>query len=403
MGLLIYANSRIEHDPEVRVDPEPVERERPINVLILGSDTREGLTEEEQARIGTPEDVDGERSDTIILAHFDPRRDQAVLVHFPRDLLVEIPGNGRDKINAAFTVGGADLTVQTVRQLTGLKIHHFVQVDFIGFRQIVEALGGVRICVSQPMHDPLAGLNLPTAGCYDMHGEMALAFVRARNVEGDVIPDFARIARQQQFIRAVMNKVFSLGSLTKVQGIITAVADNVTTDAQVEVSDLFRWGQELQGLAEEDRAGAPTVDLRVVPGHTETIDGISFVVMEPEAEQLFAALAEGGPLGEVGSEEALSQTPISPAQIEVRVLDAGAPNRAARQERRLRDAGFIVLPTADSPRPASQIVFVAGARPHAERVGEFFPTLELNQVPRGVLSGAQVGVVVGRDFGEEEA
>jgi anionic cell wall polymer biosynthesis LytR-Cps2A-Psr (LCP) family protein len=165
MKVLVSANEELQHDDSVEVDPEPeAEEQRPINVLILGSDTREGLTPEEQAQIGTEADVDGERSDTIIFAHFDPRRDHAVLVHFPRDLLVDIPGYGQDKINAAYTVGGPDLTLRTVRELTGLPIHHFVEVGFVGFRDIVEALGGVEVCVHHPLRDTLAGLNLPRAG-----------------------------------------------------------------------------------------------------------------------------------------------------------------------------------------------------------------------------------------------
>lgn len=123
----------------------------PRNVLLLGSDSRLGLSEEEQAAFGSEETVGGQRSDTIILMSIDPRREQAVVVHFPRDLRVEIPGHGLDKINAAYEYGGADLVVRTVREFTGMKIHNYMQIDLAGFEHLVETLGGVKICVDRPI------------------------------------------------------------------------------------------------------------------------------------------------------------------------------------------------------------------------------------------------------------
>ena len=381
------------------LDPEPTSRD-PINVLILGSDTREGLSKEEQARKGSPEDLDGERSDTLILAHLDPRAEDAVLVHFPRDLRVEIPGRGVNKINEAFHAGGPDLTVRTVQGFTGIPIHHYVEVGFNGFRGIVESLGGVEICVDRPMVDELAELNLPKAGCYDFDGDTALAFVRARNVQGDIIPDFARIARQQQFIRAVMNKIFSFGSVPKFPSLLTAAARNVITDQDISVTDLVDLGQDLRGLGEiDEKTGETAVDLRVVPGRTETIEGISFVIAEqPNTNRLFKRLENGRPLGALGTVQAL--TPVSPALIRVRVLDAGGPAREA--EERLRAAGFVVL--CGEPAPAgsreSVVLHAKGARPRGRVTGRFFSGLEVRRGSATELGGADVAVVIGPNWRE---
>lgn len=396
LAFLWYADTVIEREPVPSLDTEPSSLER-VNVLILGSDTREGLSEEEQLRKGSPEDVDGERSDTLILAHFDPEADNAVLIHFPRDLRVEIPGHGTEKINAAFHLGGPDLTVRTVQGFTGVPIHHYVEVSFNGFRSIVEALGGVEICVDRPMFDELAELDLPEAGCYEFDGDTALAFVRARNVEGDVIPDFARIARQQQFIRAVMNKVFSFGSVAKLPGLVTAAARNVTTDQDVSVTDLIELGRELRSLAEVDATGATTVDLRVVPGLTETIDGVSYVVaQQPDARRLFRRLERGQPLGDIGTAQAL--TPVSPALIRVRVLDAGGA--ASEAEELLRDAGFVVLEGAPAPpaRSETAILFGKGVRDRAQVVSGFFPGVAIDRGFARALGPAEVAVVVGPDW-----
>lgn len=399
MAFLWYADRQIERIDIPELEPEAVPTEgedpEPVNVLILGNDTRAVLTEEEQERKGTTDDVDGERSDTMILAHFDPARDRAVLVHLPRDLRVEIPGHGVDKINAAFAIGGPSLAVRTVHRFTGVPIHHYVEVDFNGFRSMVQALGGVEVCVDRAMYDELAELDLPEAGCYHMDGDMALAFVRARSVEGDEVPDFARISRQQQFIRAVMNKVFSAGSVWRLPDLVLEGSRNVTTDADVTATDLIQIGRQLQGLAEADPTGASTVDLRVVPAYNQLIDGVAYVVAEEEAtRKLFRRIKQGRPLGDIGT--VAERTPPSPAQIRLRVFTPDDDDAAAEVEKLLRDAGFVVLPAKRAPRRFTESVIIHDRREgtRAEVVGGFFPELAQRIGPLRLLGGAEVGVVV---------
>ena len=369
----------------------------PRNVLVLGSDSRKGLSEEEQAAFGSEETVGGQRSDTIILMSIDPRREQAVVVHFPRDLRVEIPGHGFDKINAAYQYGGPDLVVRTVHEFTGMRIHNYMEIDLAGFQELVDTLGGVRICVDRPMHDEKAGLHIPKAGCYDMGGPTALAFVRARSVEGDLIPDFNRITRQQQFMRATMNKVLSVDSLLDDRVIKQAVGA-VRVDRGIDAGVLIELGQRLRSLAQQDPSGAESLDLRVVPGDTGTISGVSYVIADqPETRELFEALRNGKNLGRLG--QSLDLTLPTPGIIKVRVLTTfGTGPEGA--ETLLRDSGFIVLESEiySGRREPSEIVYKAGAKSRSKVVSGYFPELPVREVPSDVLGEAEVGLIVGEDW-----
>jgi LCP family protein required for cell wall assembly len=371
--------------------------ENPRNVLVLGSDSRAGLSEEEQAAFGSEETVGGQRSDTIILMSIDPRREQAVVVHFPRDLRVEIPGHGTDKINAAYEYGGPDLVVQTVRDFTGMRIHNYMEIDLAGFEHLVDTLGGVKICVDRPMNDDKAGLHIPKAGCYEMDGPTALAFVRARSVEGDIIPDFSRITRQQQFMRAMMNQVLSVDSLLD-DRVIREVVGAVRVDSNIDAGVLVDLGQRLRALAEEDPSGAESLDLRVVPGTTGTIGDVSYVLAEePETRMLFEALKEGKSLGRLGQNQL--QTLPSPGIVKVRVLTTfGTGPEGA--ETLLLDSGFIVLESEvySAQEEESEIIFKAGARSHARVLSGYFPELSVSEVPSAELGEAEVGLIVGSDW-----
>lgn len=394
--LLSYIESNL---TQVPVPPTTGEvAGKPVNVLVLGSDSRARLSEEEQATKGGPEDVEGQRSDTIILAHFDPERNKAVLVHFPRDLLVEIPGHDEGKINEAFHLGGPQLMVRTVTRFTGLPIHHYVEVDFVGFERLVNALGGVRICVDRPMFDELAELRIAKAGCYRFNGDTALAYVRARHVEGDIIPDFARIARQQQFIRALLNRLLSVNSLVRLPSLVRLATENVTTDDRLSGAQILYYGDKLRELARQDPTGARTVDLRVVPSVPRDIDGVSYVIAEqPQARNLFRALELGRRLHDLGTVQL--GTNVSPGVIEVWVLDAGAPEAAAEAESRLRRAGFIVLGIREAPRALDEgaILFRARAENRAQTVSGYFPDLPQREARARVLAGADVALVIAPD------
>jgi LCP family protein required for cell wall assembly len=362
------------------------------NFLILGSDTRTGLSKSEQGAFGSDKKTPGQRSDTIILVRVDAAHDRTIVLSIPRDLRVNIPGHGLGKINTAFDYG-PNVTVKTVRQLTGLPINHYVEINFDGFQGLVNALGGVPICVNQPMHDVLAGLDLPHAGCYKMRGAQALAFVRARHIQGDVIPDFSRIARQQQFIRAVIQKVESAGEVFRLPALIKAVQHNLVIDKDLNLYALQDLTRKLSQL------GQTGVDFRVVPATPVTIGGVDYVeLVQPDASQLFERIRKNQWLGRLGRESL--GTPISPANIIVRVADANSGGKAQALASFLQRAGFVVLPVEPAPPGLSKSEILA--RPGTANAWSVVASYTSFNLPiirtRAHTAGSDVTIVVGRDF-----
>lgn len=172
------------------------------NVLLVGSDSRAGLTDEERRELGTGSDTGGARTDSILVLHTGGGK--STLLSIPRDSYVEIPGNGMNKINAAFSIGGPKLLSQTIEHNTGLEMDGYMEIGFGGFAQVVDAVDGVNICVKNDMDDPKAHINLKK-GCQDMDGKTALGYVRARY--SDPEGDLGRAKRQRQFLGALMGKI----------------------------------------------------------------------------------------------------------------------------------------------------------------------------------------------------
>ena len=364
--------------------------------LVLGSDSRAGLSREEQVAFGSEDSVTGKRTDTIILVQTDPRRDRTVVLSIPRDLRVDIPGHGTGKINSAFE-WGPDVMVKTVSRLTGLRINHYVEVNLAGFERVVDALGGVPICIDRPMLDKLAGLRLPRAGCYKLDGRQALAFVRARHIEGDQIPDLSRIARQQQFMRAVIEKTLGAGSLFRLPSLVRAVQKNIVIDENL---NLFKLQDLTTKLAE---LGQGKVHFRIVPSVPAEIGGVSYLeVLQPQAKALFHRLRVGAALGVIG--RAAPGTALSPANVRVKVLDAGSTRSAHVVANYLRRAGFLVLPVEPAASRMTRTAVLWDAANFEERkvVAAYLSAVPLREVRRQP-SGADITVVIGRDFRGVEA
>lgn len=310
------------------------------NFLLVGSDTRAGLSPEELSRVGTQE-VSGQRTDTIILVHVSPRNKKAVMVSIPRDLKVNIPGHGVDKINAAYAFGGPGLLVKTIEQNLGIPVNHYAEVDFAGFLKVVDAVGGVRLCnqTGHPLNDSFANLHM-APGCHHVNGVQALAFVRARHIDSD----FGRIGRQQQFLRAVMSKVSSAGNLVnipKLVGIANIVADHMKTDDTLKTTEAIGLVRRL------GRLDANTVDMRVYPSAP---DGPSFVEALPEAPLLMKALADDSTqLPPVGLP---SGKGVTLASVRLTVLNGGGVQGAAAQAAEaLRAYGLQVVGTGNATNP----------------------------------------------------
>ena len=171
--------------------------------LLVGSDSREGLTRKQQLRYGVGKG-EGRRTDTIMLLHTGSGPN--LLMSIPRDSLVEVPGHGTTKINAAFAFGGPKLLEQTIEQNTGIRVDDYVEIGFAGFVDVVDAVGGVQICPKQPMKDPRANLDIKK-GCQDADGKVALGYARSRHTSG--LGDIARAQHQREVVSAVGSKAAS--------------------------------------------------------------------------------------------------------------------------------------------------------------------------------------------------
>ncbi|WP_448440032.1 LCP family protein [Mycolicibacterium sp. XJ2] len=175
--------------------------------LLVGSDSRQNLTPDQQAQLTTGGDMGNGRTDTILLVHIPgiASSTDTTMVSIPRDSYVSIPGYGSDKINAAYSVGGPQLLAQTVEEATGLRIDRYAEIGFDGFATMVDAVGGVTMCPAEPISDPLAGIDLP-AGCQKLDGRSALGFVRTRATPR---ADLDRMVHQQEFMSALLHRATS--------------------------------------------------------------------------------------------------------------------------------------------------------------------------------------------------
>ena len=238
-------------------------------IMIMGVDER---------------DDDVGRSDTLMIATIDPKKDQAALLSIPRDTRVKIKGHGYDKINAAYAYGGHKLTESTVEGLLGVDVEHYIMINTKSFQKIIDAIGGIDIDVEKRMYyedpwDDDGGLVINLRpGMQHMDGKTAMTYVRFRDEEGDI----GRIKRQQKFMKACMEKITSPAIIPKLPTVIKEVMSSVKTDLS------FRQLLEFAGaLKEAQKNGLKT---EMVPGRPLYISGVSYWI--PDVEKLRTTLAE---------------------------------------------------------------------------------------------------------------
>lgn len=254
--------------------------------LLVGSDSREGLSKKEQRELHTGH-TGGRRADTMMLLHI-PRGDgKPTLVSFPRDSYVPIPGRGRMKLNAAYAIGGPKLAVRTIEQVTDIRIDHYMEVGFAGFAGAVDAAGGVDICVKRKMKDPKQKITFKK-GCQTMDGKTGLAYVRSRY--DDPRGDFGRVERQREFLAALFSKAASPATLLnpiRAGRIAFASADGLTVDKSDGLIDLFSLA-----LTMRKASGGGVKTLTVPVAGTETVAGQGSVVRwdRPKARKLLSQL-----------------------------------------------------------------------------------------------------------------
>ncbi|GEM_PF-463176 len=257
--------------------------------LLVGSDSREGLTEADVGYLnsGSEADAAGKRTDTILLLHVPGGGQQPVLISIPRDSYVSIPGNGQNKINAAFAFGGPALLAQTITDATGIGIDSYVETGLGGFARITDAIGGVETCLPAPITDPDAGIDL-AAGCQTLNGAQALGLARSRKT--DAQGDLARVARQRAILSAIVTQAASPATvLNPFTGYRVAAAGGsaLTVDADTGPIDLGRF---LLGMRSIAGGGGITMTVPVSNLNLSTPAG-SAVEWDPVAsQQLWSAL-----------------------------------------------------------------------------------------------------------------
>jgi LCP family protein required for cell wall assembly len=414
LGAYLYVTAGLEHRPAEIAGERPQEQAA-RDYLLIGSDTREGASASFQEE--GLDAVAGARSDTAVLLHLPPGSQKALLVSFPRDLIVDIPAcrqsDGalseprRMRFNRAFTIGGAGCTMATVEDVTGVRLDDYVEVDFAGFSDVVDALGGVPFCTPVPLEDPAVprqgsrpgygtGLSLPV-GTTELDGETALKLVRARyGLTGG--SDLGRIQRQQQFLGAVVRRATSTELLlnpARLVRFLRAAAESVTT-GNLGPRDLRAIAERVKGL---EPGKVTFVTLPVEDGE----DGATLRLNQPAADELFQALqADGAVPG--GQRDAAPVVPVAPETVRVRVLNGtGTPGLAGRVADELSAAGFRVVDvaTADSNEYASSVVRHGPDRVESSQTLSAAVPASKRQLDASL--DRVVELVIGRDFTETRA
>jgi LCP family protein required for cell wall assembly len=384
--------------PSKQASQAPEEKE-PLNILVMGSDTRTGQGG------GYGQDI-GARSDTTLLVHLPADRQSALVVSIPRDTIVDVPSCKTDtgmsspytgRFNSAFSTGGPGCTIKTVEQNTGVFIDHFVIVDFSGFNDIVDALGGVDVCLPYDVVEPKSGLNLP-AGISTVTGDQALAFVRVRAIGTG--SDIDRIDRQQAFISSLITKARSSGTLLnpiKLVRFLEAATKSLTTDPELaNLNRLRELAQEVRGIPPKD------ITFMTTPWLVNPNDPNTVVWNTEKTDPLWDAIIHDDPYPpDPPKPTEIDGEPLTaaPESISVRVLNGtGVDGVATSAAAELEAQGYVVVGVGDAESQdflSSVVRYDVGGQEAARTVAASLPGAA--RVKRAGL-GTVVEVVVGDDW-----
>ena len=355
--------------------------------LLVGSDARDGLADEDRQDL-TLGSFDGQRSDTIIYVSISADRSAVSLVSLPRDLLV-LDDDRQRKLTDTFA-GGPTQLVRIIRENFGLPVNHFVQISLGGFIDAVRTLGGVDICLDDPLVDPKSGADLE-AGCQRLDAGDALAYVRSRS---GTYGDYERIDRQQRFLRSVLSEMTDLGRLANPGRLVQLVEDlssNVTTDEHLSINHMRGLAGEMREVIRDD------VPMGTVPAYPRSIDNVDYMIAyRPGADAMFEALREGDPLPDPGTRDDRTSTGVY-------LLSGGRGEGVNRVDSTLRFSGFDVRAAGWGPESmdAGETTTVLVIPGEEERAGWVAAVLGAPQepLPEGltVPENVQVVVAVGDD------
>ena len=363
------------------------------NILLVGDDHRpDNATPEQMAELSTTSDGGATNTDTMIVLHINADGTQATMISFPRDSYVDIPGVGKGKLNSAFyfgtlngggDTGGAKLLIQTIQNLSGLTIDHYVRVSLLGFYQVVKELGPVDVCLNQAVNDPYSGVDLP-AGKSTLDAKQALSFVRQRH--GLPNGDLDRNVRQQYFLSQEARKVLSAGTLlnpVKMGNILGAVGGSIQTD-----TDLINLASQMRNLRPGNIQSA-TIPTLGTP--TITVNGAPLSIVQVDTVGLPAFVQ-----GLVGEPESYTKaTAAQPAATTVTVLNgSGVTGAAGAASTNLTARSFQVgAPGSSEITKTTQVQYPAGQEAQAKAVAAVVP----GAVPVQTTAVTGVTLVLGSD------
>lgn len=381
-----------------------------MNLLLVGMDSRKGLTPQQQAEYATGDPGAVLNTDTMMLVHIPADGSAASFVSFPRDMYVSIPGHGKGKLNAAYAFGynsakgddaardaaGARLLIQTISQLSGLQIDHFAEVNLLGFINLSTIVGGVQVNLCKATYDDMTGAHFP-AGLQTLSGRQALLFVRERH--GLPRSDLDRVVRQQAYIAGMLRNVLSshlLLDLGKQKAIVKQVGSSVTLDRGLDVFDL---AAQMQSV----RPG--NITFQTIPGLTDARDpqwgDILQLPSRSRLERFFATLTSapaGGSASTAPTTSATAPTTVAPSSVRVRVLNGSVvPRAAATAASALAADGFEATNGGNAARTArTTIKYAPGDEARAATLAAQVPGAAQAADP-GLPAGA-VQLVIGSDF-----
>jgi LCP family protein required for cell wall assembly len=346
----------------------------PRNYLIIGSDSRANVDPNDPnagAFLG-PGEPAGKRSDTILLVRIDPVAGTVKMLSFPRDLWVPLSDTGQnDRINAAYG-RGRQVLVDTIRQDFGVVVNNYIEVDFRGFKDLVDALGGVPMYFDTAMRDSNTGLNITQPGCVTLNGDQALAFARSRHLqfkdgrgrwEDDPSGDLGRITRQQIFVRTAMHKALSLGFFTNPKtflDLLNVATNSVTIDQTLDRSDLNHLRERFQSL---DPSQMQTYSLPVT-NHV-TSGGADVLLLQQAAAQPILDVFRGK-----------DPSALSEGAVSVSVMNGtGVAGQARDVGQALSAVGFTVGPAGNSTSaPTTVIKYAPGSEQAADLLARHLST-----------------------------
>ncbi len=383
-------STMVVREEKVVASLEKAKPQEPYTVLILGGDKRKS---------------EAYRTDTMILTRIDPKTKRIWMLSIPRDSRVVIPGHGAAKINSAFTYGGAEGAIDAVKQLTGVKINHYMEVDFRGFEKAVDALGGVWIDVPVAIDDKQAASHNKSASRIDagyqlLDGEHALTFVRARHQFAD--QDFSRMKNQQLFFKALADQVAKTQNIAKLPGVVSSVAPYISTD--MSLIDMIKTAQALSS------AGSKNVSAATLKGTWKT----PFIWVDEENKKKLIERMEAGESFEgtttpkakesdAGTEETSAK---KPSEITLTVRNGGGISGCAKQcSSILKARGYDVTEVGNANQfvyEKTLVVYRSDAQA-AEQVAEALPPGAKLVESRGMYSfDSDVLVVIGKDWNLEK-